>query len=92
MMTTGEVVGVLRAIEYKVRGYDIPNPGNCAEYREHHEACTDILKYIRGYIDLIHKYDGIPSISGMYPDMRVTMYRDSDPIPTDPDEYLKREV
>ncbi len=92
MMTTGEVIGVLRAIERKVWEHDISSPGDCPEYQEHHEACTDIIKYIRDYIDLIHKYDGIPSISGMYTDMRVTMYRDSDPVPTDPDEYLKREV
>lgn len=92
MMTTGEVVGVLRAIERKVWEHDIPSPGDCPEYREHHEACLDILKYIRGYIDLIHIYDGIPSISDMYPTTRVTLYRDSDPVPTDPDEYLKREV
>lgn len=92
MLTTGEAVGVLRAIEHKVWEYDIPNPGNCAEYREHHEACRDILKYIRGYIDLIHKYDGIPNISDMYPTFHVTLYDDSDHVPADPDEYLKREV
>ena len=54
-MTTGEVIGVLRAIEHKVWEHDIPHPGTCAEYREHHKACLDILKYIRGYIDLIKK-------------------------------------
>lgn len=91
MLTTGEAIGVLRAIEFKVWGHDIPSPG-CPEYREHHEACLDILKYIRSYIDLIKKYDGIPSISDMYPTMHVTMYKDSDAVPTDPDEYLKKEV
>lgn len=92
MLTTGEAIGLLRAIEFKVWGYDIPSHGNCPEYREHHEACQDILKYIRGYIDLIKKYDGIPSIQNMYPTMHVTMWEDTDAVPTDPDEYLKREV
>ena len=91
MMTTGECIGVLRAIEYKVWEYDIPSPGNCPEYREHHEACQDILKYIRGYIDLIKKYDGIPRIQDMYPTMHVTMYGHAEPVPTDPYEYLKKE-
>lgn len=31
MMTTGEVVGVLRAIENKVREHDIPSPGDCPD-------------------------------------------------------------
>ena len=84
MLTTGEAIGVLRAIEHKVWGYDIPSPC-CPEYREHHVACMDILEYIRGYIELIKKYDGIPSIADMYP-TRVTMYIDSDPVPLDPDD------
>lgn len=92
MLTTGEAIGVLRAIEHKVWEYDIPSPGDCLEYREHHEACLDILKCIRGYIELIKKYDGIPSIADMYPTIHVTMFEDSDAVPTDPDEYLKREV
>lgn len=91
MMTTGECIGVLRAIEHKVWEYDIPSP-TVPEYVEHHEACQDILKYIQTYIDLIKKYDGIPRIQDMYPTMHVTMYEDSGPVPTDPDEYLKREV
>lgn len=41
---------------------------------------------------MIKKYDGIPSISDMYPTRHVTMFEDSDAVPTDPDEYLKREV
>ena len=91
MMTTGEAIGLLRAIEHKVWEYDIPSP-TVPEYREHHEACQDILKYIEGFIELIHQYDGIPSVSDMYPMMHVTLYEDADPVPTDPDEYLKREV
>ena len=92
MLTTGEAIGVLRAIEFKVWEYDIPSPGACPEYREHHEACLDILKYIRSYIQMIKTYDGIPSIQDMYPTMHVTLYEDSDAVPTDPDEYLKNEV
>lgn len=92
MMTTGECIGVLRAIKREVWGYDIPNYGNCAEYREHHEDCQAILKYIDKYIELIEQYDGIPRIQDMYPTFHVTMWEDSDAVPTDPDEYLKREV
>ena len=92
MLTTGEVIGVLRAIEHKVWEYDIPSPVNSPEYREHHEACQDILHYIGTYINLIREYDGIPNISDMYPTIHMIMYEDSDPVPVDPDEYLKREV
>ena len=91
MMTTNECIGVLKAVRYKVWEYDIPSP-TVPEYIEHHKACQDILKYIDGYIELIEKYDGIPSIQDMYPAMHVTMWEDSDAVPTDPDEYLKREV
>ena len=91
MLTTGEAIGVLRAIERKVCEHDIPSL-TVPEYAEVHGVCKDILKYIRSYIDLIHKYDGIPSIADMYPTMRVTLYRDSDSVPSDPDEYLNREV
>lgn len=92
MLTTGEAIGLLRAIELKVWEHDIPSPGDCPEYREHHEACLDILQYIRRYREMIKQYDGIPSIRDMYPTMHVTMWEDSDAVPTDPDEYLKREV
>ena len=86
MLTTGEAIGVLRAIKQEVWGYDIPCFGNCAEYREHHEACLAILKYIDRYIEMIEKYDGIPRIQDMYPDFHDL------PIHVDPDEYLKREA
>lgn len=92
MMTTGECIGVLRAIKMKVWEHDIPSPGSTPEYREHHERCQDILKYINSYIDMIEKYDGIPRIQDMYPTIHVTMWEDTDAVPTDPDEYLKREV
>ena len=82
MMTTGEAIGVLRAIEFKVMETNNPSP----------VARLDILKYIRSYIDLIQKYDGIPRIQDMYPTMHVTMWEDTDAVPTDPDDYLKREV
>lgn len=86
-MTANECIGVLKAVRYKVWGYDIPSPC-CPEYREHHKACQDILKYIDSYIELIEKYDGIPSIQDMYPTFHVT----SDFVPADPDECLKKEV
>ena len=91
MLTTGEAIGVLKLIKSKVWDYDIPSP-TVPEYIEHHEACKDILKYIDSYIELLEKYDGIPSIQDMYPTMHVTMWEDTDAVPTDPDEYLKREV
>ena len=87
MVTTGECIGVLRAIQQEVMIRDTPN-----HFSYHHEACQDILKYIQKYIDLIKKYDGIPSIQDMYPTIHVTLYEDTDAVPTDPDEYLKREV
>lgn len=39
-------LAALESIKNTVWGHDIPQPGNCTEYRELHEKMQDIMKQI----------------------------------------------
>lgn len=40
----------LEAIRHSLWGIDIPHPGNCPEYREHHKQIQDMMEIVDMWI------------------------------------------
>ncbi len=50
MIEKQEAIDALKAIKYGLWEIDIPSPGNCPEYIEHHKQIKDMMEITDGWI------------------------------------------
>lgn len=55
MIEKQEAIDALKAIKYGLWEIDIPSPGNCLEYIEHHKQIKDMMEITDGWIKKLMK-------------------------------------